>query len=132
MLVAVVAIAAGADTGALAELSLASSGKIEQRLVDRLSGNQQPQGAMAMSGPAMAMQGPGAAMDAMAPSASGAMMSMSEASHDGPPAPNQGLAPGLDGATRWLNSKPLGAAQLRGKVVLVDFWTEVAPENRSS
>ncbi len=123
MLVAVVAIAAGADTGALAELSLASSGKIEQRLVDRLSGNQQPQGAMAMSGPAMAMQGPGAAMDAMAPSASGAMMSMSEASHDGPPAPNQGLAPGLDGATRWLNSKPLGAAQLRGKVVLVDFWT---------
>lgn len=29
----------------------------------------------------------------------------------------------FDGATGWLNSPPLGAAELRGKVVLVDFWT---------
>jgi thiol-disulfide isomerase/thioredoxin len=29
----------------------------------------------------------------------------------------------LDGAGPWLNSPPLTAAQLRGKVVLVDFWT---------
>jgi len=29
----------------------------------------------------------------------------------------------LDGARQWLNSAPLTAAQLRGKVVLVDFWT---------
>jgi thiol-disulfide isomerase/thioredoxin len=29
----------------------------------------------------------------------------------------------LDGATGWLNSPRLGAAELRGKVVLVDFWT---------
>jgi thiol-disulfide isomerase/thioredoxin len=29
----------------------------------------------------------------------------------------------MDGATGWLNSPPLGAAELRGKVVLVDFWT---------
>ena len=27
------------------------------------------------------------------------------------------------GAKPWLNSPPLGAAELRGKVVLVDFWT---------
>ncbi len=26
-------------------------------------------------------------------------------------------------ATQWLNSKPLTAADLRGKVVLIDFWT---------
>src|SRR4051812_2578051 len=26
------------------------------------------------------------------------------------------------GATAWLNSAPLGAAELRGKVVLVNFW----------
>ena len=31
--------------------------------------------------------------------------------------------PGFDGATGWLNSAPLSAADLRGKVVLVDFWT---------
>jgi thiol-disulfide isomerase/thioredoxin len=31
--------------------------------------------------------------------------------------------PGLGGATTWLNSEPLEPAQLRGHVVLVDFWT---------
>jgi thiol-disulfide isomerase/thioredoxin len=31
--------------------------------------------------------------------------------------------PPLSGATEWLNSEPLGPAELRGHVVLVDFWT---------
>ena len=31
--------------------------------------------------------------------------------------------PPLDGATGWLNSEPLGPAELRGHVVLVNFWT---------
>jgi thiol-disulfide isomerase/thioredoxin len=31
--------------------------------------------------------------------------------------------PALDGATGWLNSEPLGPAELRGHVVLVNFWT---------
>jgi thiol-disulfide isomerase/thioredoxin len=31
--------------------------------------------------------------------------------------------PSLGGATEWLNSEPLGPAQLRGNVVLVNFWT---------
>jgi thiol-disulfide isomerase/thioredoxin len=31
--------------------------------------------------------------------------------------------PGFDGATGWLNSEPLTPEGLRGKVVLVDFWT---------
>ena len=30
--------------------------------------------------------------------------------------------PGLSGATGWINSTPLTAKQLKGKVVLVDFW----------
>lgn len=30
--------------------------------------------------------------------------------------------PGLAGATGWLNSDPLTAKQLKGKVVLIDFW----------
>lgn len=37
--------------------------------------------------------------------------------------PVEGRAAGFDGASTWLNSAPLGARQLRGKVVLVDFWT---------
>ncbi len=39
------------------------------------------------------------------------------------PLPVQRKAPPLDGAVAWLNSAPLDAAALRGKVVLVDFWT---------
>jgi thiol-disulfide isomerase/thioredoxin len=44
--------------------------------------------------------------------------------HGGPaPLPAEGHLPGFDGATGWLNSRPLTAADLGGKVVLVDFWT---------
>jgi cytochrome c biogenesis protein CcdA/thiol-disulfide isomerase/thioredoxin len=37
--------------------------------------------------------------------------------------PVEGNLPSLGGATDWLNSAPLTPAALRGKVVLVDFWT---------
>ncbi len=37
--------------------------------------------------------------------------------------PIEGTFPSLSGATGWLNSEPLTPASLRGKVVLVDFWT---------
>ncbi|MDU9032003.1 cytochrome c biogenesis protein DipZ [Pseudomonas corrugata] len=42
------------------------------------------------------------------------------------PMPNleaQGAMPSLDGAVQWLNSPPLDSEALKGKVVLVDFWT---------
>jgi len=37
--------------------------------------------------------------------------------------PDQGAMPSLSGAVAWLNSPPLSNEALRGKVVLVDFWT---------
>jgi thiol-disulfide isomerase/thioredoxin len=37
--------------------------------------------------------------------------------------PTASTMPSLDGATEWLNSRALTSAELRGKVVLVDFWT---------
>ncbi len=58
----------------------------------------------------------------------------SKAAMFGPPASNpqtantirlavEGNMPPLDGAVAWINSEPLKAADLRGKVVLVEFWT---------
>ncbi len=37
--------------------------------------------------------------------------------------PVEGQLPALTGAVAWLNSPPLTAQALRGKVVLIDFWT---------
>jgi thiol-disulfide isomerase/thioredoxin len=37
--------------------------------------------------------------------------------------PVEGTMPSLDSATGWLNSPPLTVAGLRGRIVLVDFWT---------
>ncbi|WP_375739519.1 cytochrome c biogenesis protein DipZ [Pseudomonas boanensis] len=37
--------------------------------------------------------------------------------------PDLGSMPSLEGANQWLNSPSLSNEQLRGKVVLVDFWT---------
>jgi thiol-disulfide isomerase/thioredoxin len=37
--------------------------------------------------------------------------------------PREGALPSFDGATGWLNSPPLTPEELRGQVVLVDFWT---------
>jgi thiol-disulfide isomerase/thioredoxin len=39
------------------------------------------------------------------------------------PLPVEGELAPFDGATSWLNSEPLAPQGLRGRVVLVDFWT---------
>jgi thiol-disulfide isomerase/thioredoxin len=39
------------------------------------------------------------------------------------PASNSNTAPEFTGIDTWINSSPLTMQQLRGKVVLVDFWT---------
>jgi cytochrome c biogenesis protein CcdA/thiol-disulfide isomerase/thioredoxin len=40
-----------------------------------------------------------------------------------PNLPDYGPAPSLAGGGRWFNSAPLTMQKLRGKVVLIDFWT---------
>src|SRR6202041_127195 len=40
-----------------------------------------------------------------------------------PVLPDEGPMPDLSGAVAWLNSPPLTREQLRGKVVVIDFWT---------
>lgn len=136
LLAGVGAIALGLDTGALAQLSTIATGGLETRLVDRLGGR--PAGmpiAMAAAdgasdrmqhdagtGPAMMAAADTAAADRSAPPA-GAMMRAAAPMAAPAALPVEGTLPSLDGAVQWLNSPPLTAAALRGKVVLVDFWT---------
>ncbi|WP_322089340.1 cytochrome c biogenesis protein DipZ [Burkholderia sp. BCC1999] len=130
LLAGVGAIALGLDTGALAQLSTVTTGGLETKLVDRLGGrsNGAP-GAMAATGNAADNAAGGAMMAAAAdgaPATGGAMAggAMMRAAITTPSAlPVEGTLPSLDGAVQWLNSPPLTAAGLRGKVVLVDFWT---------
>ena len=104
VLAGVAAIAFGLDTGLLARLSYASTGSFEQVLLEKLHPKS--------SAPQTEVAGNGAmkvATDAARPFHSNL--------------PIEGSAPLLDGAVTWLNSQPLTPAELRGKVVLVDFWT---------
>ncbi|KQS88096.1 MULTISPECIES: cytochrome c biogenesis protein DipZ [unclassified Rhizobium] len=96
-------IALGLDTGLLARLSYASTASLEQAVLDKLHTARSP-----------------------APSsevASNSMMALDTTSPFHADLPIEGQAPSLDGAVEWLNSPPLTIEQLRGKVVLVDFWT---------
>ena len=104
MLAAVGAIALGLDTGFLTKASLASTNALEQRLVDTLH----PANAQAAAPPSPAVM-----------SADPAMMTAD--TH--PSLPVEGTLPSLSGAVEWLNSPPLTPQELKGKVVLVDFWT---------
>jgi cytochrome c biogenesis protein CcdA/thiol-disulfide isomerase/thioredoxin len=99
MLAGVAAIALGLDTGILARLSTASTGGLEQSLVEKLSAKPEHKSGAMMAG--------------------GAMM----AANHSDTLPVEGQLPALDGAVQWLNSEPLTAEALKGKVVLVDFWT---------
>jgi len=117
VIVAVIAIALGWDTGVLTRLSLTSTNRIEQSLIDVIHPDAAPPtgGAAMPGGPAMTAGAmTGGAM------AGGAMMS-NKASSSAPPI--EGELPALGGAVAWLNSSPLTPESLRGKVVMIDFWT---------
>jgi thiol-disulfide isomerase/thioredoxin len=173
VLVAVVAIFFGLDTGFLTQISLANTASLEQSLVDRIhpasgevaepsSSVVTPEGGgatmsanpsmmMSANAPAMAMTGKVAAEPSsyvvMPEGGGGAMMSANPSmmmsanaptmAMNGNPAammkaaeapaskalPVEGSLPSLSGAVEWLNSPPLTPDELKGKVVLVDFWT---------
>jgi cytochrome c biogenesis protein CcdA/thiol-disulfide isomerase/thioredoxin len=116
MLAGVAAIALGLDTGVLARLSTASTGGLEQALVGKLSGKSANANATMM---AQIPAEEGAANGSMM-AAGGAMKMAAKTSGT---LPVEGQLPLLDGAVQWLNSAPLDAQALKGKVVLVDFWT---------
>jgi len=99
MLLGVVAISLGLDTGVLARLSTVSTGGIEQTLVQQLK----PENAQSPAKPSAILA--------------------SATNSDVPALVDAGVMPSLNGAVQWLNSPPLTAESLRGKVVLVDFWT---------
>ncbi|MBY3052665.1 cytochrome c biogenesis protein DipZ [Rhizobium laguerreae] len=105
VLAGVAVIALGLDTSLLARLSYASTTSLEQAVLDRLHAKP-PSGASSELASNEVMI---AAADAKNPFRSDL--------------PVEGPAPSLDGAVEWLNSEPLTTEQLRGKVVLVDFWT---------
>jgi cytochrome c biogenesis protein CcdA/thiol-disulfide isomerase/thioredoxin len=93
VLAGVAVIALGLDTGVLARVSAASTVSIEQGLLDRLH--------------------PAPVAAPVAASAARQVAAL----------PDEGPMPSLGGAVAWLNSPPLSADGLRGKIVLVDFWT---------
>ncbi len=103
VLAGVGAIALGLDTGLLAQLSYASTSGFEQSILNRLRSDASP---VDVASTRMTL----AAKDARQAAYRSDL-------------PVEGPFPSLDGAVQWLNSKPLTPAELRGKVVLVDFWT---------
>ena len=125
VLLAVAAIALGWDTGVLTRLSAANTNRLELALMERLApapggGARALQGAMtgAMTG---TMTGTMSGTRQGDP-ASGSMMMAASPTPPGSP-PVEGELPPLTGAIAWLNSPPLTPEALRGKVVLIDFWT---------
>ncbi len=137
VLVGVCAIALGWDTSLLTRLSTANTNQWEQALINKinLSGDQAMSGgAMQMAMQNQAMQGGamqngamqannamnGGAMQGDAMMAGNGMMMSAGAKQS---ATIEGDLPPFVGVTQWLNSNPLTPEALRGKVVLVDFWT---------
>ncbi|QRM33731.1 cytochrome c biogenesis protein DipZ [Microvirga sp. VF16] len=104
VLAGVAAIVLGLDTGLLARLSYASTAGIEQSLLDQVQSKP----------------------DAISTSSVGsdATLAVNKAGQGYRSSlPLEGKFPSLDGAVKWLNSGPLTTEQLRGKVVLIGFWT---------
>ena len=104
VLAGVVAVALGLDTGLLAQWPSAGGNAVEKQLFERLK-------PMPLASASHAAE----QRPTMVPVQARTMPRLV--------LPDEGAVPPLTGAVEWLNSPPLTAEQLRGKVVLVDFWT---------
>ena len=102
VLFAVAAIALGWDSTVLTRWSLTGTNRLEQSLIDGIKPDARPGASMTMT-------------------ANGSMMMRAGKQSTGLPV--EGNIPSFSGATAWINSPPLSPQDLRGKVVLVDFWT---------
>ncbi|KWR89160.1 thioredoxin family protein [Cupriavidus sp. IDO] len=101
----VASIAAAADAGLLPEPSGSGTARLEQRILNAFHASKPDRASL----PA-ARNGVMRTVADTQPVFGGAL-------------PVEGRIPSLSGAVDWVNSPPLTAEQLRGKVVLVDFWT---------
>jgi cytochrome c biogenesis protein CcdA/thiol-disulfide isomerase/thioredoxin len=110
VLVAVVAIGSGLDTGFLTRVSLSGTNSLEQGLIDRFRPETRSADASSQSSNVVTGGGPAMMMKAK-PDAQEANLGV------------EGGFPSLAGAAEWLNSPPLTPEGLKGKVVLIDFWT---------
>ena len=124
----VATIALGLDTGFLTRISFENTAALEQKLLETL----RPSGAEGTS--SVAMNGGPATMSGNPATGAGpTMMNPGTGTMKGPPLaaglsqvqdlPVEGTLPPLKGATEWLNSPELTPDGLKGKVVLIDFWT---------
>jgi thiol-disulfide isomerase/thioredoxin len=109
VLAGVVAIAFGLDTGFLTRVSLSGTSSLEQRLIDRFRPAQKTVQTSSQS--------------SVVTNDAPAMMMKGKPGEHGPNLAVEGGFPSLSGATDWLNSPALTPEGLKGKVVLVDFWT---------
>jgi cytochrome c biogenesis protein CcdA/thiol-disulfide isomerase/thioredoxin len=110
----VVAIATGLDTGILSHLSTLSTAGIEEQLVQRLSPR--------VTSPAKPGETSASRTRSVTASIAGFLINAAHASTQ-TSLPVEGKLPELSGAVEWLNSPPLKTEDLRGKVVVVNFWT---------
>jgi cytochrome c biogenesis protein CcdA/thiol-disulfide isomerase/thioredoxin len=129
VLASVAAIALGLDTGLLTRLSTASTVALEQSLIDRFHPDAKPASTVMTGGPAMTGSpnvmtgGPAMTGGSSVMTGSPGMMMQGKPAEGAQALPVEGAMPPITGAVEWLNSPPLTNEQLKGKVVLIDFWT---------